>query len=57
VVEPELRGEPKALPDITLNELAEIYLDGTPRPCARRRSSVTLGGRLRYATDAFGTSS
>jgi hypothetical protein len=56
VVEPELRGEPKALPDITLNELAEIYLErhaATVRP----KTIVTLGERLRYATDAFGTSS
>jgi hypothetical protein len=56
VVEPELRGEPKALPDIALNELAEISLErhaATVRPT----TIVTLGEWLRYATDAFGTSS
>jgi hypothetical protein len=56
VVEPELRGEPKALPDIALNELAEISLErhaATVRPT----TIVKLGERLRYATDAFGTSS
>lgn len=53
VIEPELRGETPALPELTLAELVELYLE---RHAAgvRSRTIWTLRVRLRYAVTAFG---
>jgi integrase len=53
VIEPELRGETPALPELTLAELVELYLE---RHAAgvRERTIWTLRVRLRYAVTAFG---
>jgi integrase len=53
VIEPELRGDPAPMPDLTLVELVEMYLDrhaATVRP----RTITTLRERLRHAIAAFG---
>jgi hypothetical protein len=53
VVEPELRGETPALPELTLAELVELYLErhaATVRP----RTIASLRERLRHALAAFG---
>jgi integrase len=53
VVEPELRGEPALMPELTLAELVELYLErhaATVRP----RTILELRKRLRYAVTAFG---
>jgi integrase len=52
-VEPQLRGEPAAMPELALAELVELYLErhaATVRP----RTIVTLRERLVHATRAFG---
>lgn len=54
VIEPQLRGDPKPLPELTLADLVELYLErhaATVRP----RTIVTLRERLPHATRAFGT--
>ena len=52
-IEPVLRGEPAPLPELTLADLVELYLE---RHAAgvRRRSIDTLRERLPHATRAFG---
>jgi hypothetical protein len=53
VIEPLLRGEPAPLPELTLTELVELYLErhaATVRP----RTIATLRERLAHATRAFG---
>jgi integrase len=53
VIEPQLRGEPTAMPELTLAELVALYLErhaATVRP----RTIVTLRERLVHATRAFG---
>lgn len=53
VIEPRLRGEPAPLPELTLAELVELYLE---RHAAgvRPRTIATLRDRLRHAIAAFG---
>jgi integrase len=53
VIEPELRGDAVPMPEITLAELVELYLQrhaATVRP----RTIATLRDRLRHAVAAFG---
>ena len=53
VIEPELRGEPARMPELTLAELVDLYLErhaATVRP----RTIATLRERLAHATRAFG---
>jgi integrase len=53
VIEPQLRGEPTQLPELTLAEFAPLYLErhgATVRP----RTIQTLRERLVHATRAFG---
>jgi integrase len=53
VIEPELLGEPAKLPDPTLSDFVELYLE---RHAAnvRPRTIATLRERLGHATKAFG---
>jgi integrase len=53
VIEPQLRGEPAPLPELTLAELVELYLD---RHAANVRAGTidTLRDRLARALAAFG---
>ena len=54
VIEPQLRGEPVAAPDLTLAEFVPTYLErhaATVRP----PTIATLTKRLTHATRAFGT--
>src|SRR5512138_640916 len=53
VIEPQLRGEPAAAPDLTLAELIELYLD-RHAASVRPRTISTLRERLRHAVVAFG---
>src|SRR5262245_29876215 len=52
-IEPRLRGEPEAKPDLTLSELAEVYLErhGQVRSPGTIR---TLRERLKRPLDAYG---
>jgi hypothetical protein len=53
VIEPELRGDPAPMPDLTLAAFVPMYLDrhgATVRP----RTVQTLRERLGYAVRAFG---
>jgi integrase len=53
IVEPELRGDAPTVPDLTLTEFVETYLErhaATVRP----RTVATLRERLRHATTAYG---
>src|SRR5215216_5015852 len=53
VIEPQLRGEPVAMPELTLGEFVPLYLErhaATVRP----RTVLELRMRLRYATAALG---
>src|SRR5829696_154577 len=53
VIEPQLRGEPAAMPDLTLSGLVDVYLErhaATVRP----RTIATLRERLAHATRAWG---
>jgi hypothetical protein len=50
-----LRGEPAALPELTLTELIDLYLQ-RQSATVRAKTIITLRERLRYATDAFGRS-
>jgi integrase len=52
-IEPQLRGEPAPMPDLTLSGLVDLYLErhaATVRP----RTIATLRERLAHATRAFG---
>lgn len=53
VIEPQLRGEPAALPELTLAELVELYLE-RHAASVRPRTIATLRERLRHALAAFG---
>src|SRR5215218_9291388 len=53
VIEPELRGEAPARPELTLAELIEVYLE-RHAASVRPRTIVTLRERLVHATKAFG---
>ncbi len=53
VIEPQLRGESVAMPELTLTELVDLYLErhaATVRP----RTITTLRERLAHATKGFG---
>jgi integrase len=52
-VEPQLRGEPAARPDMTLSEFVPVYLE-RHAVGVRPRTIATLRDRLRHATAAFG---
>src|SRR4051812_7064049 len=52
VIEPQLRGEPVPIPELTLEEFVPIYL-GRHAANVRPRTIETLRERLIYATDAF----
>ncbi len=49
----QLRGEPAPLPDLTLAELADLYLK-RHAVSVRTKTITTLRERLAYATRAFG---
>jgi integrase len=53
VIEPQLRGEPAALPELTLAELVELYLQ-RHGASVRSRTIATLRERLAHAVRAFG---
>lgn len=53
VIEPQLRGEPAALPELTLAALVSLYLD-RHAASVRPRTIATLRDRLGHATRAFG---
>ena len=53
VIEPELRGEPIAAPDLTLAEFVPLYLD-RHGASVRPRTITVLRERLNYAVKAFG---
>jgi integrase len=53
VVEPQLRGEAAPLPELTLAELVEVYLE-RHAASVRPRTITTLRERLRHAIAAFG---
>jgi Phage integrase, N-terminal SAM-like domain len=53
VVEPELRGEAVARPDLTLGEFVPVYLE-RHAASVRPRTIATLTERLRHALTAFG---
>jgi integrase len=53
VIEPQLRGDPATMPELTVSQMVEVYLErhaGTVRP----RTITTLRERLAYAVSAFG---
>ena len=53
IIEPELRGDPAAMPELTLAELAAVYLD-RHAVNVRPRTITVLRERLAYATKAYG---
>lgn len=53
VVEPQLRGEPAPLPELTLAEFVEVYLE-RHAAIVRPRTIATLRERLSHATRALG---
>jgi integrase len=53
VIEPQLRGDPTALPELTLAEFVPLYLE-RHAASVRPRTIVTLRERLPHATRAFG---
>jgi integrase len=53
VIEPELRGEPTAMPELKLAELVELYLE-RHAASVRPRTIATLRERLRHAVTAYG---
>lgn len=53
VIEPQLRGEPLAQPDVTLSEFVATYLE-RHAASVRPRTIATLRDRLRHAVAAFG---
>ncbi len=54
VIEPELRGEPTAMPALTLGEFIPLYLE-RHGATVRLRTIHTLAERLRHADAAFGS--
>jgi integrase len=54
VIEPQLRGDPVALPQLTLAEFIPLYLE-RHAASVRPRTIVTLGERLPRALRAFGS--
>src|SRR5829696_4751392 len=52
-IEPQLRGEPAPMPDLTLSGLVELYLE-RHAASVRSRTIVTLRERLAHATRAWG---
>jgi integrase len=52
-VEPQLRGEPVALPDLTLAEFTDVYLE-RHAAVVRGRTVKILRDRLKYATRDYG---
>lgn len=53
VIEPQLRGEPAPMPDLTLSGLVDLYLT-RHAASVRPRTIATLRERLAHATTAFG---
>lgn len=53
VIEPQLRGDPVAIPQLTLGEFIPLYLE-RHAASVRPRTIVTLRERLPHATRAFG---
>jgi integrase len=53
VIEPQLRGDPIPLPNLTLAEFVPLYLE-RHAASVRPRTIATLRQRLAYATAAFG---
>jgi hypothetical protein len=53
VIEPELRGEPAAMPDLTLAEFVPLFLE-RHAPAVRPKTIQGLRERLAYASAAFG---
>jgi hypothetical protein len=53
VIEARLRGDPEPLPELTLAELVEHYLD-RHAASVRPRTILELRKRLRYVVTAFG---
>jgi integrase len=53
VIEPQLRGEHPATPDLTLEEFVSIFLE-RHAVGVRERTIATLRDRLKHATRAFG---
>jgi integrase len=53
VIEPELRGEPAPMPELTLTDLVELYLE-RHAASVRPRTITSLRERLRHAVTAFG---
>jgi len=53
LIEPQLRGEPVAMPELTLAELVELYLE-RHAASVRPRTIATLRERLAHAVAAFG---
>jgi integrase len=54
VIEPQLRGEPALVPDLTLSAFVPLYLE-RHRATVRLRTVQTLTERLRHAEASFGT--
>jgi hypothetical protein len=54
VIEPQLRGEPEPMLDLTLEELVEVYLE-RHAASVRARTVMELRKRTRYAVAAFGS--
>jgi integrase len=52
VIEPEMRGEPAPLPELTLGEFVPLYLE-RHAASVRPRTILELRKRLRYAVAAF----
>jgi integrase len=53
VIEPQLRGDAPIVPELTLAEFVEVYLDRHAAQ-VRRRTIATLRERLRHAVVSFG---
>lgn len=53
VIEPQLRGDPQALPELTLAELADVYLE-RHAVAVRGRTIAILRERLGYSIRAYG---
>jgi integrase len=53
VIEPQLRGDPVAAPQLTLAEFVPLYLERHAMS-VRKKTITTLTERLAYATRAFG---
>lgn len=53
IIEPQLRGEPASVPDLTLSALVELYL-ARHAASVRPRTIATLRERLSHAERAFG---